>query len=614
MPDAVVASDSRWEALACAAVDARRSDDGATVQAIVCPSARGASPLPRHVACCALLRTRRGSLWMLRTVGHPWTDALLAAAEVFLAAEEEHGTSMARARTLERRLARTLELPQVQVVAPALDRPDPSQWQTRALAVALRMRQLAASDAPPPAELAAQVDAIEAALARRLRAALEDLLAALDGEQTAAMAASRGDGRLYAFLSEPGRRRNRLQLAQTFPLLLRAAATGEPGSAGALIRAAVDAGAPLVDTLARHWAVSRSVLRGLRQCPVEVVGARWETSLEALVAALDALPPEFRPGAEAAKWRAFNEHLDFAGTMLGRPPWASPLALAWLRHAARQGWTRASLERAGAALTDEAVAAVELLRQALIETLRADSGASAASPDVAAARTARVWLATDRFLAGMAPRRLVEQAQRYRRELAAATTELAGEIAFASGASFWPLLPGDYVSGDRSRIVVPLTTPKELQRHGEALRICLGDSHLAGYASACLRGNTFIAAVLDAGTRLPLSTAAFHVSRPPTSGSAAVRLLEHTARHNELPSPRCALAVREVLALARTSAYQQHLRDGFRAIAERSRDPIDGGRQATRLPMRLAVKRIVGEERYAELLRLAVESRAGEIR
>ena len=49
-------------------------------------------------------------------------------------------------------------------------------------------------------------------------------------------------------------------------------------------------------------------------------------------------------------------------------------------------------------------------------------------------------------------------------------------------------------------------------------------------------------------------------------------------------------------------------------IAERSRDPIDGGRQATRLPMRLAVKRIVGEERYAELLRLAVESRAGEIR
>ncbi len=501
----------------------------------------------------------------------------------------------------------------MRVITPALDRPDPSQWQTRALAVALRMRQLAASEAPSPAELAAQVDAIEAALIRRLCAALQDLLAALDREQMAAMAASRGDGCLYAFLSEPGRRRNRLQLAETFPLLLRAAATGEPGSSGALIRAIVDSGRPLVDALARHWAVSRSVLRALRQCSVEVIGERWEINLEALVATLDALPPEFRPGAEAARWRAFNEHLDFAGTVFGRPPCASPLALAWLRHAARQGWTRASLELAGAALSDEAVAAVELLRQALIETLRTEGHVPAAAAVDAAAFTARVWLAADRFLGGMAPRRLVEQAQRYRRELVAATTELAGEIAFANGASFWPLLPGEYVSGDRSRIVVPLTTLLALQRHGEALRNCLGSSHLAGYASECLRGGTFIVAVLDSGTRLPLSAAAFHVNRPLASGTAAVRLAEHTAKRNEPPSPLCTLAVREVLALVRTSAYQQHLRDGFRAIAERNRDPTGAGRQATRLPMRLAVMRIVGDDRYAELLRQVGWGLAGEV-
>ena len=598
------------------AVQAQRADEAAPVDAIVCPSAAtmAASRLPRHVACCALLRTRRGSLWMLRTTGHPWTDALLAKAESFLAAEEELGPSAARARTLERRIARALELPQVQVVPPALNRPDPSQWHTRALAVALRMQPLVVTGgAPHPAALAAEVDAIDAALIARLRAALGELLAGLDRDETAALAASRGDGRLYAFLSEPGRRRNRLQLAQTFPLFLRAAATGEPGSAGALIRATVDAGRPLIDALARHWAVSRSVLRGLRERSVEVVGAHWETNLEALVVALEALPPEFRPGAEAASWRAFNEHMDFAATVFGRRPWASPLALSWLRHAARHGWTRASLERAAGALTDEAVAAVELLRQALIDSLGTDSGVAAAAPADAASLAARVWLAADRFLAGMPPRRLAELSQRYRRELAAATTEVAGEIAFATGASFWPLLPSDYLSGDRSRIVVSLTTPDALWRHGTALGNCLGDSHHASYASACRQGGTFIVAVLDSGTRAPLSTAEFRVSRPLTTGTAAVRLVEHTAVRNAPPSAPCSLAVREVLALARTPAYQQHLRDGFRALAVRNRDRNDGGRQARLLPMRLALRKTVGEERYAELLRLVRADRAGEI-
>jgi hypothetical protein len=603
MPDTAVHAHSPWERLARAVIECRRAADGAPVDAVVCPSPDSASRLLRHVACSALIRTRGGSLRMLRTIGQPWTDALLAAAETFLAAEEAQGPSAARARTAERRLARALELPQVEVVAPALDRPDPAQWQTRGLAVALRMRQLATDGATPlPAVLAAQVDSIEAALVGRLRVALETIVNGLDREELAAMAASRGDGRLYAFLAEPGRRRNRLQLAETFPLFLRAAATGEPGSAGALIRAATDAGAPLVDTLARHWAVRRSVLRGLQRCPVEVAGERWETNLDALVVTLDALPPESRPGAEPAGWRAFNEHLDFAATVFARRPWASPLALGWLRHAARHGWTRASLQEAGSALTEEAVAAVDVLRQALIDAISADVATPAAT---VADHAPRAWLAADRCLAGMAPRRLVELARRYRRELAAATAELAGEIQVATGTGFWPLLPGDYVSADGSRIVVSLTTRHALRRQGTALQNCLGNAHLAAYAAACRRGGTFIVAVLDAAMRAPLSTAAVHVSRSLATGTVTVRLAEHTGLRNAPPSASCGLAVREVLALARTSSYQQHLREVMRAIAARDRDELAGRRQARLLPLRLAVRRTLGEQRYAELLKVA---------
>lgn len=607
MPDTAFHPHPPWERLAGAVIETRRFGDGAAVDAVVCPAAGSASRSLRHVACCALIRTRAGSMWMLRTIGHPWTDTLLAAAETFLAAEDAQRPSVARARTVERRIARALELPQVQVIAPALDRPHPAQWQTRALAVALRLQQLAGEGEPPPAVLAAQVDAIEAALLARLRVALDTIVHGLDHEQVAAMAASRGDGRLYAFLAEPGRRRNRLQLAETFPLFLRAAATGEPGSTGALIRVTVDAGAPLVDTLARHWAVGRSVLRGLQRCPVESAGERWEANLDALAVLLDALPPEFRPVAEAASWRAFNEHLDFAATVFGRRPWESPLALAWLRHAARHGWNRGSLQEAGSALTAEAVTAVDVLRRALIDALSADGIAPAATD---AALAPRAWLAADRCLASMAPRRLVELARRYRRELAAATDELAGEIQVATGTGFWPLLPSDYVSADGSRIVVSLTTPAALRRQGTALQNCLGDARLAGYATACRRGGTFIVAVLDAATRRPQSTAALHVSRSLATATVTVRLAEHTALRNAPPSASCGLAVREVLALARTASYQQHLREGMRAIAARNRDELAGRRQARLLPVRLAVRRTVGEPRFAELLKLVLGEQA----
>ena len=589
-----------------ALVEQRRSAGDGQVNAIVCPSARSVlAPRPlRHVSCGALIRTPSGAVYLLRTVGHVFTEERIAAASDLLVALADEIVS-ASDPTLGSRLAYALELPAVQVLKPALDGSAPSQWDTRKLAVALRMQQLPRTGREPdPTALAAEVDAIEAELNRALAAALGQFVAGMDADALAADPRCATDIDLYNYLArpEPERRRNRLQLAATYPLFLRAAATGDSDTAGGLIRRTVDAGLPLVDTLARQWAVSRSVLRGLRHRPAEVVGTQWESNIEGLVAIHDRLPAEFRPGEDPEAWRAFNEHVALAESVFGRRPWTSALALGWMRHAAKRGWTRSAMSEAGVELTEEAVALVDGLRQALWETLRADSAVPSVAHADEAALVSRAWHVVDRYLSTIAPRRLTELARRYRQEMAAARVELGNELSFAAGVGFWPVLPADCLSSDGSRVVVSLASPQALQQQGRVLGNCLGQASLSHYSSACSRGEAFIVAVLDAQTREPLSTAELRVKRAGTSGGREVHMVQHTAARNAAPSVQCRTALREVLARLRTDTYQQHLSDGLKAIAARRRGDPRGQLELERRAMGSAVRRTVGEGRYQELL------------
>ena len=586
-----------WTGRAAALVQ-ERSLDGAGIAAVVCPAAHGvlASPALRHAACGAVLRAPDGAVWMLRTVGHPWTRERIDAAIAVLTRRLGH-LPVARDPLLPNRLARALEVPRVQVLAASLDPVNPGQWDVRRLALALRMQELppGARD-PDPAALAADVDVIERALTARLGEALSRFATSLDAEVLAAVPAAARDMELYRYLAEPAHRRNRLQLAATFPLFLRAAVRGETDGAGALIRRVVDGGAPLVRTLAAQWAVAPSVLRGLHRCPVERIGVQWESNLRALVATLNALPPEFRPGADPAAWQAFNEAIAFAESVFGRRPWTSPLALAWLRHAARRGWTAEAMAEASGGLTDEAVALVDQLRQALIELLRAESGAADDGE-----RTARAWNSADAVLAGMTPKRLLALARRYRRELAAARRALADEIEVTGGSGFWPLLPHEIVSSDRLRIVVPLADRQALLRQGREVVNCLGQSHLDYYATACARGDAFIVAVLHAATRAPLSTAEVHVRQFTLRGRHEVRVVQHTAARNAAPSFACRDALAEAIVFLRTDVGQEHLRRGARALAGRRLGDASLRREVELLPVRQAVRATVGERRYDEL-------------
>jgi len=589
-----------WAELAAALVEERTPVPGGGVAAVVCPAAHRPPRSLRHVACCAVFRIGMDSIWMLRTVGHQWTAERLSAAIKILSRNPGH-LPIRQDPTLAARLARAVEVPKVEVLAATLADADPELWQTRKLALALRMQQLQPDErAPDPAALAADVAAIEAELIARLGAALRRFVASLDGDILAAAPEAAHDAALYGYLADPAHRRNRLQLATTFPLFLRSAASADAGNAGDLIARLVDDGAPLLRALAAHWAVSPGVLRCLRGQPVEVIGARWQANVRALVTVLNALPAEFRPG-DAVAWRAFNDGVAFAESTFRCRPWTSPLALAWLRQAAKRNWSKGALGADGEDLHQSAIALVDEVRQALIEALLAEGTATSGTVAEEATLSARVWFRTDSYLAGLAPKRMIALAQRYRRELAHAQREHSGEIAAARGSGFWPLLPGEYISSDRARIVVPLASRREFLSHGRAVDNCLGDSHLNHFSALCGRGEAFIVGVLEAGSRRPLSTAEVRAWRLTLSGRTEVRLVQHTAARNAPPSRACRDAVAEAIALLATPRGQDHLRHGARALAARRQGDPKLRREFDLLPVRQAVKAAVGEKRFEEL-------------
>jgi len=562
--------------------------------------------LLRNSACSALLKAADGTLWMLRTVGHVWTEARLATAAEFVAA------SRARRRVdplLERRLARALELPQVAVAHPVLDRLEDSHWGVRRLAIGLWMEQSSNRGVPPDASrLATEVGAFEQKLGALLRAAIGRFVDGLEAEVIAVEPRSLGETRLYNFLVPPPSRRNRLQLAATFPLLVRAAAADDDTGLGADIRRMVDEGVPLLKALSRRWGVAPAVLRCLRQRKPELVGERWESNVQGLFTLLDALPAEFRPGENPAQWRDFNGLIALAEATFGPHPWDSALALAWLRHSARRGGTESSFAPALADLQPAVAAEIDAMRRALIETLAAESLTPLDDAVSADALTVRARAAADRYLSGRAPRRLAELATRYRRLLAQARDEVPEQRGLPAGSGFWPLLPEEYRSRDGSRRVVSLTSRQALNRHGRALGNCLGNSHLAYYTAASQRGETFVVGVLQAESGQPLSTAELRVETADLGLRFTVRVVQHTAARNLRPSAQCRTALAEALVWLSTEACQRHLRTGQRAIAEcRWREQRRRG-EVQRLPMARALRGTVGEQRY-ELLLNAVRER-----
>lgn len=608
-----------------------------------------AAALPPRIVHTALIRLpQNGSIWLLRATGIAWTDLRLGEAAAVLARPLRQRSPE---RLLSKDLADALPGPAVEVVLPELAGADWPRWDTRNVAVAHAVECALASSADgaqrtnatsgAAGELARSADAVHRAIRDSLQAAHERFFEALDREALQFAGQPAAGALAYNFLVAPEHRRNRVQFAHSFPLLLRSAARGDAVADGLQLRRIVDDALPFVRALSRAWAVSPAALRCLAGRPVGVIGEAWADRPRILVSVLDALRPEDRPTHDPRTWERFNRIVGDATELFGRGLTAT-VARSWIRETAARTRRGQAVPPDAQTFDGEFVAAVEALRQALIDTLAHAALRETLSPDPD--REARARGAADGFLCRLSPKRLGLLASAFRRQLReardasapGATADgragvaptarddgLAGELGGAqegaarqhgeltaicelagahggAGPEFWPLLPEAYLSRDGTRRVVPLCSHAALQRHGRSLSTCLAKSSLEDYARQCARGQTFIVGVFDTARGTPVSTAEL---QPRPSGvqlaHPTIRVVQHTAAHNGVPSPACRAAIREVtLALLEVRHYRQHLR----GVMRKARVGFDRRREAQMNLQEAALRAALGDRRFDAML------------
>ena len=592
--------------------------------------------LPRRIVHTALVRLPQdGSIWLLRATGIGWTDLRLGEAAAVLA---QSSRGRGPASLLSKHLAEALPGPSVAVVLPELAGVDWTRWDTRNVAVAYAVNCALASSTVGAShvggttdgdgELARSADAVHGAIRESLRAAHERFFSTLDREALELSCQPGAGAQAYNFLAAPTHRRNRVQFARSFPLLLRSAARGDAVGDGLQLRRIVDDALPFVRALSRAWGVSPGALRCLVGRPVGVIGEQWANRPRILLAVLDALRAEDRPTHDPRTWERFNRIVGEAMELFGRGLTAT-VSRSWISETAARTRRGRATPPDAQVFDGEFVAAVEELRRALIDTLvhAALRETLRLDPD----REARARGAADGLLCRLSPKRLGELATRFRRKIrearrastlgtstdvaaAARADSLAENPAGAWGGAeqeFWPLLPEAYVSRDGTRRVVSLCSYAALQGHGQSLATCLAKSSLADYATQCARGETFIVGVFDAAGGIPLSTAELQPRRSELRlAYPAIRVVQHTAARNSAPSPACRAAIREVTAaLLEVQPYRLHLQ----GVMRKARVGLDRRRDGEMKRQEAALRAVLGDRRFDAMLVLVTGRIADEL-
>jgi hypothetical protein len=170
----------------------------------------------------------------------------------------------------------------------------------------------------------------------------------------------------------------------------------------------------------------------------------------------------------------------------------------------------------------------------------------------------------DLLVVRTAGRDLALVASRFGDEVEAARRESVADK-IQSGEAILPLIPGEFVSRDGSRIVRPMTTSLQLVFHGIELSNCLA-SDSERYMRKGSRGTNFIVGVFDKDTGKPVSTAEISVRRSKDSTKYHFLLKQHTARRNCERSPQCARVIKELLRYCQTDGVRTHLQDSWKQI------------------------------------------------
>lgn len=551
----------------------------------------------RNVPSCAIVRLESGPVWLVKVLGYWWsTQRLITAARVL----QNHGDVL-QPSELSDRLCEELELPGVSASRPGPADFDGSAWGVRRVAVAIHLaRAFSAAPAHPAPLTSADVAAVVDRMTEQLALALRRFQSGLDSEAMRHAARSGVmDQDIYNYLSDIEHRRNRLQVAAVLPLFLRCLVLRPDVPPYRQIRLAVDRGSPLVNAACEAMKISPSAIRCVIGRDVSICGEAWEEAPDTLVRLLNSVRPEARPGPDPESWKRLQDLVDFAEQELGRRLSESFFGRAWVRETLQAG--AKSPRRGRETLSDSrSVAAVESLRDELIRVVELESRMPGTRQTAVQATAIRA--SVECLLDARTVRQLIATGMQWQQEYAAARSERDDLMEFLRGARYWPLLPAEHVTVDRSRRVVPLANGAQVQAHGIAMGICLAGSHLQAYDTACRKGRAFLLSILDGATGRPLSTVELKVSRPRKSAAMSVGVVQHTGRANAAPSEACRRALRELTPVFAGDSVQRHLRLGLIAMGTFRERVAEPGDRVEHLAKTRAFRRTLGDTPYDALV------------
>lgn len=581
---------SQFASLQHLAIDHRTNRKGMIAESVIFPStAQLLAPAGRrNVTSIALLKLRDGTIWMLKAVGHAWTDMRINKAATLALASANEGMNRVG---LQRKFASSLAMPSLIIMDKMSAHVMPEQWGIREFASTVCGNQDGCS--------ADVEDSTEAALTRVLKSFFVSLnpqvkLHALNGSEL--------DIWVYNYLIHQDHGRYRMQFAATFPLLLPEIVNAmQKGEEEIFMRHAIDAGVPLVRVLADVWGVAPRVIRHFIGKTPSVVGERWVGNVKGLARILDVLPQEFLPGDDPGQWLQFNRAVALAQKLSHEPPWKSTAALAWLRESAPYWLCTAADGSTPVMQGIGLIASIGRLRKSLAHVLNLEvEERHAVLPLSMGTRVMQV--VDDLMLVMLRKGWLPHVVACFDREVEQSVAAQSMEFRLLLGESYWPLFPGEFISSDGSRRVVTLTEAKDFRVHAQLLKICLWSK--PAYMARCRQGKSFVLAFLDMASGAPQSTADISLVHHVSEHRWSLQVIEHTGPSNKPVTDQCARALTEALGYCNNMEVRRHIERGQQLISDIEREgTVWARRQADIAQFAPVLHAALGNEVYETALR-----------
>lgn len=511
----------------------------------------------RNLHTRALLMPNNQTLWTLDARGARWTQDRLAHAAAFLL--KTHTLDS----VLLNRLRDELDLPDLQARPVHLDDFTTNGWATRSLAVALYLQEaFLVPDGAQPSVSSAALNLFHEELRQQLLLNLIELKARAPA-QTMEIALQHPDvfGHIYNYLQQSNAPLYWRQFASAYPIFLKAIVMRDAPWPLQNLADLINDGLPLNEELARTLGITSATLRCLVGIPVRTIGHGWLTQLDTLMESLNQLRPECRPRSDE-EWRIFNRVVSSLENRSERSARRSFYVRAWIRetlHNPRDpAWLDRNIQQRHATLVDA-------LFHDCLAVVAHELGLLGISRAIHIPQSVRGIM--ERWLLHFKPNRLLQFSQQYQEHQTSQRDDEDNLMSTALGERYWPLIPDEFVNSNQSRRIVPLINTNQLEKHGDAMRICLGN--LPQYRVDCKQGRAFIVALFDSDD-YPVSTAELRVQNLTPSPTEPIRIsvAQHTGHRNAPVRAECRKAMADLLEYVGTDAIQKHLRVGL--VAQRA--------------------------------------------